>query len=179
MRYCQFACLISGLLTLVCGCHSCNSSVEAVNAKPLRSSTTNPNAIWVSLPDPIFIAVSGCDSNGIIHITIKDEGSFHASGKSPYTMLTFCFVDSDKEKGIPPRIYIGGESPAEAGVRMLSTHESALVIEALMTFLESHFKNDELVFLLKEPELPIDSELRSEFPHCLIHILSQHKRLTK
>ena len=62
---------------------------------------------------------------------------------------------------------------------MLSTHESAVVIEALRIYLESNYKNDELVSLLKDPELPIDSELRKEFPHCLTHILSQHKRLTK
>ncbi len=179
MRYSQFACLISCFLILVCGCHSRDSSVEAVNAKPLRSSTTNPNAIWVSLPDPMFIAMNGRDSNGIIHIAIRDEGSFYASGKPPYTMLTFCFVDSDKEKGIPPRIYIGGSSPAEAGVRMLSAHESEVVVKALRTFLESHHKNDELASLLKESELPIDSGLRKELPHYLIHILSQHKHLTK
>ena len=179
MRYSQFACLISGLLTLVCGCHSFNSSVEAVNAKSLRSSTTNPNAIWVSLPDPMFIAASGRDYKGVIHITIRDEGSFLASGKTPYTMLTFCFVDSDKENDIPPRIYIGGTFPTEAGIRMLSAHESEVIIEALRTYLESNYKKDELASILKEPELPIDSELRSEFPHCLIHILSQHKRLTK
>ncbi len=59
MRYSQFACLISGLLTLVCGYHSCNSSVEAVNAKPPRSSNPSPNEIMVSLPDPIFIATKG------------------------------------------------------------------------------------------------------------------------
>jgi len=122
MRYSQAACLISCLLTLVRGCHSCNSSVETINKKLSRSSATHPNAILVSLPDPIFIAGYGRDSNGIIHIAVKDEGSFHTSGKSPYTMLTFCFVDSDKDKGIPPRIYIGGRFPTEAGVRMLSDH---------------------------------------------------------
>jgi hypothetical protein len=127
----------------------------------------------------MFIAMNGRDSNGIIHIAIRDEGSFLTSGKPPYTMLTFCFVDSDKENDIPPRIYIGGRSPAEAGVRMLSPHESAVVIEALRTFLESHHKNDELASLLKEPELPIDSGLRSELPHYLIHILYQHEHLTK
>ena len=179
MRYSQFAYLISGLLTLVCGCHSCNSSVEDVNAKSLRSSTTNPNAIWVSLPDPMFIAASGRDYKGVIHITIRDEGSFGTSGKSPYTMLTFCFVDSDKENDIPPRIYIGGTFPTEPGVRMLSAYESEVIIESLRTYLESHYKKDELASLLKEPELPIDSRLRSELPHCLIHILDQYKHLTK
>ena len=179
MRYSQSAYVISCFLILVCGCDSRDSNIEAINTPSPRSSTTNPDALFVSLPDPIFIVTNGRSSNGIIHIAITDEGSFVTSGKPPYTMLTFCFVDSDKEKGIPPRIYIGGRSPAEAGVRMLSTPESALVIETLMTFLESHYKNDELVSLLKEPELPIDSELRSELPHCLVHILSQHRHLTK
>jgi hypothetical protein len=133
----------------------------------------------VSLPDPMFIAANGRDSNGVIHFAIRDEGSFGASGKPPYTMLTFCFVDSDKENDIPPRIYIGGRFPTEAGVRMLSAHESEVIIEALRTYLESHYKKDELASLLKEPELPIDSGLRSELPHCLIQILYQHKHLTK
>ena len=179
MRNSQSACLVSCLLTLVCGCHSRNSSVEDINTKPPRSSTPSPNEIMVSLPDPMFIAANGRDSNGVIHITIRDEGSFGTSGKSPYTMLTFCFVDSDKENDIPPRIYIGGTFPTEPGVRMLSAYESEVIIESLRTYLESHYKKDELASLLKEPELPIDSRLRSELPHCLIHILDQHKHLTK
>ncbi|MHC4536931.1 MAG: hypothetical protein ACYS6K_23535 [Planctomycetota bacterium] len=175
MRYSQSACLISGLLIFVCGCHSRDSNIEAINTQSPRSSATNPDALLVSLPDPIFIVMNGRDSNGIIHISISDGGSFGMSGKPPYTMLTFSFVDSDKEKDIPPRIYIGGRFPAEAGVRMLSPHESEVVVKALRTFLESHHKNDELTSLLTEPELPIDSELRSEIPHCLIHIIHQHK----
>ena len=179
MRYSQSVCLILCLFTLIWGCQSHNSGGKPIRTKPHRTSTPNPNEILVSLPDPMFIAANGSDSNGIIHITIRDEGSFSASGKTPYTMLTFCFVDSDKENDKPPRIYIGGTFPTEAGVRMLSAHESEMIIEALRTYLESNYIKDELASLLKEPELPIDSELRSEFPHCLIHILNQHKHLTK
>jgi len=153
------------------------SLIDAHNTKPHPSSATQPKTVMVSLPDPISLAWNGSSSNGIIFIAVKDEGEFMMSGKPPHTMLTFCFVDSDKEKGLAPRIYIGGRSPTEAGVRMLSTHESKIILEALRSFLESHNKQDELASLQKNPDLPIGSELRSRSPYCVIHILNQHKHL--
>jgi hypothetical protein len=175
MRHNSFVCLIFCSIALIWGCQPHSSRVEDTTLEAMPSSDQNPKAILVPLPDPIFIAVSGSDSNGVIHLTISDGISFGMSGRGPRTMLTFCFVDSDCENKIPPRIYVGCESPNDTGVRMLTARESAAVVEVLEQYLKSHYNQDQLRSLSKDPDLPIDSRMRSKPPYCLMHIVHQHK----
>jgi hypothetical protein len=58
---------------------------------------------------------------------------------------------------------------------MLTARESAAVVEVLEQYLECHYKQDQLRSLLKDPDLPIDSRMRSKPPYCLMHIVHQHK----
>ena len=58
---------------------------------------------------------------------------------------------------------------------MLTTRESAAVVELLEQYLESHYSQDQLRSPSKDPELPIDSGMRVELPYCLMHIVRQHK----
>ena len=173
----QYVCLIFCSIVLIWGCQPHSSRIEDSAIETMPSSAQNPKAILVPLPDPIFIAVSGSDSNGVIHLTISDIGSFGfgMSGRMPYKMLTFCFVDSDCENNIPPKIYVGCESPNDTGARILTARESAAVVEALEQYLECHYNQDQLRSLSKDPDLPIDSRMRSKPPYCLMHIVHQHK----
>ena len=175
MRHKRCVCLILCSISLIWGCQPHSSRVEDTALETIPSSAQNPKAILVPLPDPIFIAVSGRDSNGVIHLTISDGVSFGMSGRGPRTMLTFCFIDSDCENKIPPRIYVGGESPNDTGARMLTARESAAVVEVLEQYLECHYNQDQLRSLSKDPDLPIDSRMRSKPPYCLMHIVHQHK----
>jgi hypothetical protein len=146
----------------------------------MPSSAKNPKAILAPLPDPVFIVASGSDCNGVINLTISDRGSFGfgTSGRIPCKMLTFYFVDSDCENNVPPRIYVGGISPNDIGARMLTARESAAVVEVLEQYLESHYNQDQLRSLSKDPDLPIDSGTRAELLYCLMHIVHQHKSYT-
>jgi len=146
MRHNQCVCLIFCSITLIWGCQSHISRVEDTATETTSSFVQQPKAILVPLPDPLFIAASGSDSNGVINLTISDKGSFGfgTSGRIPYKMLTFCFVDSDCENNIPPRIYVGCESPNDIGARMLTPRESAAVVEVLEQYLESHYNQDKL-----------------------------------
>ena len=178
MRHHQCACLIFCSIALIWGCQSHSSHIEDATTETMPSSAENPKAILVPLPDPIFIAASGSDSNGVINLTISDIDSFgfNTSGwKIPCKMLTFCFVDSDFEKKIPPRIYVGCESPNDIGARMLTARESAAGVEVLEQYLECHYNQEKLRSLSKDPGLPIHSRMRAEIPYCLMHIVHQHK----
>ena len=178
MRHNQCVYLFFSSIALIWGCQSHISRIEDTTLETMPSSAQNPKAILVPLPDPVFIAGSGSDSNGVIHLTISDKVSFGMSGRNPCTMLTFCFVDSDCENNIPPRIYVGGISPMDMGARMLAPHESTAVLEVLKQYLESHYNQDQLRSLLKDPDLPIDSRMRAMPPYCLIHIVHQYKSYT-
>ena len=175
MRHNQYVCLIFCSIALIWGCQPHSSRIEDTATEIMSSSAQNPKSILVTLPDPIFIVASGSDSNGVINLTISDGVSFGMSGRCPFTMLTFCFVDSDCENNIPPRIYVGCESPNDIGARMLTVRESAAVVEVLEKHLKSHYNQDQLRSLSKDPDLPIDSRMRAEIPYCLIHIVHQHK----
>jgi len=180
MRHNQYVCLVFCSIALICGCQPHISRVEDTATETIPSSAQNPKAILVPLPDPVFIAASGSDCNGVINLTISDRGSFGygMSGRIPCKMLTFCFVDSDCENNIPPRIYVGCESPNDTGARMLTARESAAVVEVLEQYLESHYNQDQLRSMSKDPDLPIDSSVRAEPPYCLMHIVHQHKSYT-
>ncbi len=180
MRHNQCVCLFFCSITLIWGCQSHISHVEDTATETTSSFVQQPKAILVPLPDPLFIAASGRDSNGVIKLTISDKGpfGFYTSGRIPCKMLTFCFVDSDCENNIPPRIYVGGISPNDIGARMLTPRESAAVVEVLEQYLESHYNQDKLRSLSKDPDLPIDSRMRKEPPYCLMHIVHQHKSYT-
>jgi len=58
---------------------------------------------------------------------------------------------------------------------MLTAYESTAVLELLEQYLESHYNEDQLSSLSKDPDLPIDIEKRARPPYCLIHIVHQHK----
>jgi hypothetical protein len=66
----------------------------------------------------------------------------------------------------------------DVGARMLAPHESAAVLKVLEQYLESHYNQDQLRSLSKDPDLPIDSRMRKEPPYCLMHIVHQHKSYT-
>ncbi len=180
MRNKQCVYLFFCSIALIWGCQSHSSRVEDTAIDTTTSFVQQPKAILVPLPEPIFIAASGSDCNGVINLTISDQGSFGfgTSGRMPYKMLTFCFVDSDCENNIAPRIYVGGESPNDIGARMLTPRESAAVVEVLEQYLESHYNQDKLRSLSKNPDLPVDSRMRAEPPYCLMHIVHQHKSYT-
>ncbi len=178
MRHKQCVNLFFCSIILIWGCQSHTSRIEDNATETTPSLVQQPKAILVPIPEPIFIAVSGSDSNGVMHLTISDGVSFGMSGRGPRTMLTFCFVDSDCENNIPPRIYVGCESPNDIGARMLTARESAAVVEVLEQYLESHYNQDQLRSLSKDPDLPIDSRMRSKPPYCLMHIVHQHKSYT-
>jgi hypothetical protein len=177
MRHNRYVCLIFCSIALIWGCQPHTCRIEDTATETTSSFVQQPKAILVPLPDPIFIAASGSDSNGVINLTISDTDSFGfgTSGRMPYKMLTFCFVDSDCENKIPPRIYVGCESPNDIGARMLTARESAAVVEVLEQYLESHYNQDQLRSLSKDPDLPINSRMRAEPPYCLMHIIHQHK----
>ena len=178
MRHSQCVCLFFCSITLIWGCQSHSFRVEDAAIDTTTSFIQQPKAILVSLPEPLFIAESGSDSNGVINLTISDGGSFGTSGRIPCKMLTFCFVDSDCENNIPPRIYVGGISPNDTGARMLTARESAAVVEVLEQYLECNYNQDQLRSLSKDPDLAIDSRMRGEPPYCLMHIVHQHKSYT-
>jgi hypothetical protein len=171
MRYKRCVYFLLCSITLIWGCQSRTSSIEGTATETTPSSVQKPKAILVPLPDPVFIAATGRDSDGVIRISISDG---ILTGRNS-TMMTFYFVDSDFEKNIPPGIYVGGRSKMDVAARMLARHESAVILEVLEKYLEAHYSRDQLRSLSEDPYLPIDSEMRTKPPHCLMHILHQHK----
>jgi len=171
MRYNQCVYFLLCSITMIWGCQSHTSPIEDTATETTPSSVQKPKAILVPLPDPVFIAALGRYSDGVIRISISDG---ILPGRNS-TMMTFYFVDSDIEKNIPPGIYVGGRSTMDVAARMLARHESAAVLELLEKYLETHYSRDQLRSLSEDPYLPIDSEMRTKPPHCLMHILHQHR----